>query len=62
VCFLGPDGILQREMWDGAAWTNSFPTCGTAWQRGTAAVSRPGSGIVDVFVVGSDGAVWHSAP
>jgi len=38
-----------------------FPTSGLVWQQmGTAAVSRAGTGTVDVFVVGPDGAVWHT--
>jgi Subtilase family len=60
VFALTASGDLQNKAWNGAGWS-PFTTAGAGpWQFGTAAVSQPGSGLVDVFVVGPDGTVRHT--
>jgi hypothetical protein len=60
VVALANDGSIQVETWNGSGWSAFSPAGAGPWQMGTAAVSRPGSGLVDTFTVGPDGAVWHT--
>ncbi len=56
-----PDASLVHETWNGSGWSGwlTVPSPGSL-KFGAASVSQPGLGHVDVFVIGSDSAIWHS--
>jgi hypothetical protein len=59
---IGLDGALYSSSWNGgtwSAWTNlGAPSVGLKFDP--AAVSRQ-SGVIDVFAVGKDNAMWHNS-
>jgi uncharacterized protein YvpB len=63
VATLGTDGSLYMQGWDGHGWSGWAPVSGDgAGWPGTAsspAVAAWGPGRLDVFVRGSDNALWH---
>ncbi len=57
VFVQGTDHILYYKQWDGTTWSG-WKSLGGVLTSSPAAASR-GSGLIDVYVRGSDGGVWQ---
>ena len=52
---LAPDSTLWHEVWNGVTWSG-WSTLAGQWPADPAAVSTPGSGGIELFMVGADAA------
>jgi hypothetical protein len=57
VFVIGTDGGLWQLGFTGTGWTGWAPL-GGKWTSDPGAVCRTGTGIVDVFIKGTDNALW----
>jgi len=58
VFALGTAGALFRKAYNPNGW-NAWESLGGSWASDPAAVCRPGTMAVDVFIRGTDNALWH---
>jgi len=59
VFVQGTDHVLYYTQWDGTTWSG-WKSLGAGLTSSPAAIS-PASGVIDVFVRGTDGAVWETS-
>jgi hypothetical protein len=53
------DNALWHKAWTGTGWTG-WQSLGGTWTSDPSAVCEPGTTTVDLFVRGTDNAIWHT--
>jgi Fibronectin type III domain/Repeat of unknown function (DUF346) len=59
VFTLGTDNGLWQLSLSGGAWGN-WQSLGGQWTSAPAAICEPGTAVIDIFVRGTDGGLWHN--